>query len=73
MKYLYLRKIFDIHRTLRANKYYGRLFKTDIYNLKTNIADCNTVLDIGCGPNSIIKYCDGLSYSVGVEAFEPYD
>ena len=72
MKYLYLKKVFDLHRNLRANKYYGKLFKTDVYNLKADLSDCKTVLDIGCGPNSIIKYCNNLSYSIGVEAFAPY-
>ncbi len=72
MEYLYLKKVFDLHRNLRANKYYGKLFKTDVYNLKADLSDCKTVLDIGCGPNSIIKYCNNLSYSIGVEAFAPY-
>lgn len=72
MRFFYLRKIFDLHRTLRSNKYYGRIFNTDIYNLKADIYGCKSVLDLGCGPNSILKYCKNLSYSVGVEAFEPY-
>lgn len=49
-----------------------RLFKTSLYLLKRELRDCDSVLDLGCGPDSPIQYCSNVKYSVGVEAFEPY-
>ena len=39
--------------------------------LKKKLYDCNTVLELGCGYNSPIQYCN-VHFSVGVELFEPY-
>ena len=53
-------------------KIYWRIFGNNfVYDLKKELKGCQTVLDLGCGLNSPIKYCK-VSYAVGVEAFEPY-
>ncbi len=49
----------------------AKLFHTTVYCLQKELADCDTVLDIGCGPLSPILYCD-IKYSVGVEVFDKY-
>jgi SAM-dependent methyltransferase len=50
---------------------YKRVFPGWIENLKGELASCDTVLDLGCGYNSLIQYCN-VPFSVGVELFEPY-
>lgn len=50
----------------------GRIFHTLDYCLKEELKDCESVLDLGCGPSSPIQYCKNIKYSVGVEAFENY-
>jgi 2-polyprenyl-3-methyl-5-hydroxy-6-metoxy-1,4-benzoquinol methylase len=40
--------------------------------LQRELKECETVLDLGCGPNSPLQYCKNIKYSVGVETFEPY-
>ena len=39
--------------------------------LKREISGCDSVLDLGCGYNSLIQICD-VPFSIGVELFEPY-
>lgn len=51
--------------------FFGFFFRPVVYCLKTELADCDTVLDLGCGPESPLKYCT-VNYSVGVDAFAPY-
>ncbi len=48
------------------------IFHTLIHEIKGELADCETVLDLGCGPKSPIGECRWLRRSVGVEAYEPY-
>jgi len=43
-----------------------------IYCLQKELKGCESVLDLGCGPSSPIKYCKNISRSIGVEAFGPY-
>jgi hypothetical protein len=50
---------------------YRKFFPSWISYLKKELSDCNTVLDLGCGNNSPIQYCN-ISFSVGVDIFEPY-
>lgn len=50
---------------------YRKLFPSWIEELKRNLSDCNTILDLGCGYNSPIQHCK-VPFSVGVELFEPY-
>jgi len=49
----------------------SQIFHTLVYCLRKELKDCDSVLDLGCGPDSPIKYC-GVKYSVGVDAFRPY-
>ena len=48
---------------------YKKLFST--FYLKRELSNCYSVLDLGCGSNSSIQYCN-IPFSVGVEIFEPY-
>lgn len=50
----------------------GRFFHTVTACLAEELADCESVLDLGCGPNSPLQYCPRVPYSVGVDAFPPY-
>lgn len=50
---------------------YSKLFPSWIKYLKKELFDCNTILDLGCGYNSSIQYCD-VPFSCGVELFEQY-
>ena len=52
--------------------FWGRIFHTLNYCLQKELSDCETVLDIGCGPSSPLQYCSNIKYSVGVEPFKPY-
>lgn len=45
---------------------------TTVSLLKHELKDCKTVLDLGCGADSPIQYCTGITQSIGVDAFEPY-
>ena len=62
-----------IFRTIKAffKPLYTKLFSSWIEDLKRELSDCNTVLDLGCGYNSPIQYCS-VPFSVGVEKFESY-
>ena len=51
---------------------FGSIFHTLNCCLKKELANCQTVLDLGCGPNSPIKHIPGIKSSTGVEAFKPY-
>lgn len=50
----------------------GRFFHTLNYCLQKELKDCESVLDLGCGPSSPIQYCKNIKYSIGVEVFLPY-
>jgi SAM-dependent methyltransferase len=50
------------------NRFTGRLFHTSVYCLRRELGDCNSVLDLGCGSDSPIKYCN-VYQSVGVDGF----
>jgi len=54
------------------NKFFSRIFHTTVYCLQRELEDCQSVLDIGCGPNSPLQYCRNIKYSIGVEPFKPY-
>jgi len=61
----------EIIDKLYHNRLISRLFHTMVYCLKRELTDCYSVLDLGCGPDSPIKYCR-VPFSVGVDVFEPY-
>ena len=54
------------------NKLFETIFPTHVYVLKLELKDCESVLDLGCGPDSPLQYCSNVQHSVGVEAFQPY-
>ena len=54
------------------NRLFSRIFPTTVYCLKKELKDCESVLDLGCGPSSPVQYAKSIKYSVGVEAYEPY-
>jgi hypothetical protein len=50
---------------------YNQIFPTWIEYFRKELDSSDTVLDLGCGYNSPIQYCD-IAFSVGVELFTPY-
>jgi len=65
-------KLSNLINKIHSSNTFGRLFHTLDYCLKKELKDCESVLDLGCGPSSPIKYCKNIKHSVGVEVFEPY-
>jgi len=57
---------------IHKSKLMGGLFHTLDHCLQRELIDCESVLDLGCGPSSPIKRCKNIKRSVGVEAFSPY-
>ncbi len=56
----------------RLEPLYLKLFPpTLIKNLNNELLGCNKVLDVGCGPNSLLKSIN-VPYSIGIDLFEPY-
>lgn len=53
-------------------KFFGRVFHTLPACLQEQLKDCDSVLDIGCGPLSPLRHCHNIKYSVGVEPYQPY-
>jgi SAM-dependent methyltransferase len=62
----------DLINKLHKSKFLGAIFPTLDYCLQKELADCESVLDLGCGPSSPLQYCQNVKHSVGVEAFGPY-
>jgi ubiquinone/menaquinone biosynthesis C-methylase UbiE len=62
----------ELVRKLYHNFLLNFFFPTLVYYLKRELSDCQTVLDLGCGPSSPIQHCKNIEYSVGVEIFEKY-
>lgn len=58
-------------KRLYYNELISRIFHTLVYCLKRELRDFDSVLDLGCGADSPIKYCE-VKYNVGVDAFKPY-
>lgn len=54
------------------SKFFSIIFPTLVYCLQNELKDCETVLDLGCGPSSPLQFCKNIKYSLGVEAFKPY-
>ena len=60
-----------LYSKLYHNKLLEKIFHITVYNLKRDLKDCRSVLDLGCGKDSPIQYCKSIEYSVGIEAFKP--
>lgn len=54
------------------SRFFSSIFCTTVFCLKKELRDCESVLDLGCGPSSPLQYCKNIKYSAGVEAFKPY-
>jgi SAM-dependent methyltransferase len=50
---------------------YNQMFLDWTRYLRRELGKSDTVLDLGCGYNSPLQYCD-IAFSVGVELFDPY-
>lgn len=50
---------------------YMRIFPSWSVLLKRELSGCQTVLDLGCGWNSPVRYCD-IPFSVGIESHTRY-
>jgi SAM-dependent methyltransferase len=57
---------------LRKSQTVGKIIPTLDTELRRNLRNCSTVLDLGCGPNSPLGALTHLSKRVGVEPFGPY-
>ena len=53
------------------NRLVARLLHTTVHCLQRHLRDCDTVLDLGCGPSSPLQHCN-VAWTVGVEAYPPY-
>ena len=53
------------------SRFFSTLFPTTVFCLRKNLKDCESALDLGCGPSSPIQYCRNIKRSVGVETFRP--
>lgn len=54
------------------SRFFSSIFHTTVYCLKKELKDCESVLDLGCGPSSSLQYCKNIKYSIGVETFKQY-
>ena len=50
---------------------YKELFPDLIYYIKKELKECKSILDLGCGYNSVLQYVN-TPIKVGVELFVPY-
>ena len=64
--------IINLINKIHSSRFFGSIFHTLDYCLQKELSDCESVLDLGCGPSSPIQYCKNIKHSVGVEVFEPY-
>jgi len=62
----------NVVSSIYHNKLFESIFPTHVFVLKKELKDCQSVLDLGCGPDSPLQYCKNIKHSIGVEAFKPY-
>lgn len=65
----------QIANRLHRSRALSSIFRTLDYELERELTDCDSVLDLGCGPASpVSRFRSRLPNmrTVGVEAFEPY-
>jgi len=55
----------------KLKKIYNKIFPSFVFYLEKELKNCNSILDLGCGPNSPIKDLKNKPYSVGVDIFQP--
>lgn len=57
---------------LYHNRFVESTFHTLVHELKMELKDYKSVLDLGCGPDSPLQFCPNIEYKVGVEPHVPY-
>lgn len=58
---------------LNVKLLYRKIFPGHRYSLiPKELSDCESVLDLGCGPSSPVKFCNNVTCSVGVDLFGAY-
>lgn len=67
-----MRIVKKIISRMHQSGFCGRLFHTLNFCLQQELAGCQTVLDLGCGLDSPLRYCKAIKYSLGVDRFTPY-
>jgi predicted TPR repeat methyltransferase len=53
------------------NKYYYKLFPTYETELEKAVGNCKSLLDVGCGSSSPVRFFSKKLFCAGVDAFEP--
>lgn len=46
-------------------------FQTFLSNLDQTLGNCQTILDVGCGKNSPLRYLPRRKYTVGIDGYAP--
>lgn len=59
-------------KTLTENIFLKRLVPTMPYLISKHTKGCKKILDLGCGPDSPIKYAKDCTYSLGVDGYRDY-
>ena len=59
----------DLVGKIYSLKFFSRIFHTVRYCLIRELRGLKRVLDLGCGPDSLIQYAPGIEYSLGVEGY----
>lgn len=67
-----MKTVTNLINKLHGSALVGRFCHTLVYSLRKELRDCESVLDLGCGPSSPLQYCDNIEYSIGVEPFSTY-
>lgn len=57
---------------LHRSRLLQTIFPSTISCLRMALKDCTSVLDLGCGPSSPLRYCHNIDDSLGVEIYAPY-
>lgn len=50
----------------------NRVFPNFSSHLRRELEDCHSILDLGCGWNSLVRSLEPGHYAVGVDCFRPY-
>lgn len=60
-----------------SNPIFGKIYHnilfypSTLHYLSKELKGCNSVLDIGCGSDSVLRYTDKKAFSIGIDAFLP--
>lgn len=65
----------DLISISRASPLLGKIYHNILfcpstsYYLKKELQNCDVILDLGCGNNSVLRYIPKKKYSIGIEVF----